>query len=333
MDFLLDNPLATMDGPPFLVLYLSVIILSAIALSVARANSDRSDHLNIPAIPPDPDPYEIAFLRGGANEVARAIIFSLIQKGIVEIVSEEKASRLKLGSLANVSDRLPVIEQTALDWMGLSREAGEVFEKKYGLVEQIEPFLSVYRDSLEKKQVLTTLESSRRLRKYGITTALFVLAVGGYKVLASIAYGNFNIGFTIVAAFVGFFVIGVITTLPRLTKLGKKYLERLRLAFEDLKYRSQAPYIRSAETKVLPQPAMAGVDPLLLSVGLFGSGILIGTVFDDYNTAFQRSQQQAGASGCGGACGGGCSSGADGGGSSCGSGCGGGGCGGGGCGG
>src|SRR5687767_8316518 len=107
MDFLLDNPLATMEGPPFLVLYLSVIILSAFALSVARANSDRSDDLNIPAIPPDPDPYEIAFLRCGANEVARAIILSLIQKGIVEIVSEEKASRLKLGSLANVSNRLP----------------------------------------------------------------------------------------------------------------------------------------------------------------------------------------------------------------------------------
>jgi uncharacterized protein (TIGR04222 family) len=100
MDFLLDNPLATMDGPAFLVLYVSVIILSAVALGVARANSDRSDNLNIPAIPPDPDPYEIAFLRGGANEVARAIIFSLIQKGFVEIVAEGKTSRLKQVSLA-----------------------------------------------------------------------------------------------------------------------------------------------------------------------------------------------------------------------------------------
>src|SRR5688572_23057803 len=125
MDFLLDNPLATMDGPPFLVLYLSVIILSAIALSVARASSDRSDNLNVPAIPPDPDPYEIAFLRGGANEVARAIIFSLIQKGMVEIVSDGKASHLKTVWLADAANRLPVIEQTALDWMGLSREAGE----------------------------------------------------------------------------------------------------------------------------------------------------------------------------------------------------------------
>jgi len=333
MDFLLDNPLATLDGPAFLVLYVSVIILLAIALSVARANSDRSDDLNIPAIPPAPDPYEIAFLRGGANEVARVIIFSLIQKGFVEIVSEGKTSHLKQASLAPGPNGLSVIEQTALDWLGLSREAGEVFEKKYGLVEQIEPFLSVYRDSLEKKQVLTSLESSRRLRKYGISAATFVCAIGGYKVLASIAYGHFNVAFTIVASFVGFLVIGAISTLPRLTKLGKKYLERLGLAFEDLKYRSQAPYIRTTETKVLPRPAMAGVDPLLLSVGLFGPTILTGTVFDDYNMAFQRSQQQAASAACGGACGGGCSSGSDGGGSSCGGGCGGGGCGGGGCGG
>ena len=331
MDFLLDNPLATMDGPAFLVLYVSVIILSVVALGAARVNSDRSDQLSIPAIPPDPDPYEIAFLRGGANEVGRAVIFSLIQKGQVEIVADAKTSRLKAVPLGDLSRGLPVIEQTALDWLGVSREASELFQKKHGLVDQIEPFISVYRDALERKQVLTSLESSRRFRKYGMSAAAFVVAIGGYKFLASIAYGNFNVAFTIIAGFIGVIAIGAVSTLPRMTKLGKKYLERLRLAFDDLKYRSQAPYIRSSETKVLPQPSFAGVDPLLLSVGLFGPSILVGTVFDDYNSAFQRSQQHAGfSSGCGsGGCGSGCSSGSDGGGSSCGGGCGGGGCGGG----
>ena len=331
MDFLLDNPLAMMDGPAFLVLYVSVIVLSAVTLGVARVNSDRSDQLSIPAIPADPDPYEIAFLRGGANEVARAVIFSLIQKGLVEIVSDAKTSRLKAVPHGTPSRELPVIEQTALDWLGVSREAGEAFQKKHGLVDQVEPFIYVYRDALEKKQVLTSLESSRRLRKFGIAAALFIVAIGGFKFLASIAYGNFNVAFTIIAGFIGVIAIGAVSTLPRMTKLGKRYLERLRLAFDDLKYRSQTPYIRTSETKVLPQPTFAGVDPLLLSVGLFGPSILVGTVFDDFNSAFQRSQQQASSGGCGsGGCGSsGCSSGSDGGGSSCGGGCGGGGCGGG----
>lgn len=327
MDFLLDNPLATMDGWAFLALYVSMIILSAVAIGIARVNSDKSDRLSIPAIPPEPDPYEIAFLRGGSNEAARSIIFSLIHKGLVEIVTEGKTSHLKPVSLSYDAGRLANIEQATMDWLGLSRESEDVFSKSHGLVRELEPFLSIYRDRLESKQLLTSRESSARLRKYGLTVLGWLFFVGGYRTITSIAQGHFNIGFTIVAGFIALIVIGAIATLPRMTKLGKKYLERLRLAFDDLKYKSQAPYIRSAEPKVIQQTGFAGVDPLLLSVGVFGSGILAGTVFDDYNAAFKKSEQQAG--GCGSGCGSGCSSGSDGGGSSCGSGCGGGGCGGG----
>ncbi|HVE58180.1 MAG TPA: hypothetical protein VNB22_15210, partial [Pyrinomonadaceae bacterium] len=127
-----------------------------------------------------------------------------------------------------------------------------------------------------------------------------------------------------------------VSNFPRVTKLGKAYLERLQTAFDNLKYTSQAAYIASNQPMVAPQTSFAGVDPLLLSVGVFGSGILAGTVFDSYNQAFQRAQSAsiAGGSSCSSGCGscstgGGssCSSGGDGG-SSCGGGCG--GCGGGG---
>lgn len=59
MDFLLDNPLATMDGPVFLVVYGIVILFSGLGLAWARMNADTSDQLAVPAIPPQPDPYEI----------------------------------------------------------------------------------------------------------------------------------------------------------------------------------------------------------------------------------------------------------------------------------
>lgn len=330
MDFLLDNPLATMDGWAFIALYVSMFILSAVAIGFARVNSDKSDRLSIPAIPPEPDPYEIAFLRGGSNEAARSIIFSLIHKGLVEIVTEGKTSRLKPVSLTYDVRRLTNIEQATMDWLGMSRESEEVFSKTHGLVRELEPFLSIYRDRLESKQLLTSHENSARLRRYRITVLGVLFAIGGFRIISTIAHGSFNIGFTIVAGFIGLIIIGAIATLPRMTKLGKMYLERLRLAFDDLKYKSQAPYIKTAEPKVIQQAGFAGVDPLLLSVGVFGSGILAGTVFDDYNAAFKKSeQQQAGGGGCGSGCGSGCSSSGDSGGSSCGSGCGGGGCGGG----
>jgi uncharacterized membrane protein YgcG len=123
--------------------------------------------------------------------------------------------------------------------------------------------------------------------------------------------GRFNVMFTIFLAIVGFVVAIGIGKVPRVTKLGKQYLERLQLAFEGLKY--QTPQTLNF------QAGAAGIDPLLLSVGVFGTGILAGTAFSHYNETFAR-QHQAGSS-CGSSCGSGSSSG-DGGGS-CGGGCGG----------
>ena len=134
------------------------------------------------------------------------------------------------------------------------------------------------------------------------------------------------IGIIVIGALAVFLSIAATKT-PRLTKLGKAYLERLQLAFQNLKPQVQmfgrADFPRSQS---LPGATFAGVDPVLLGVGVFGTGILAGTVYEDYNSVFQKAQNYA-SGGCGSSCGSGCSSG-DGGGSSCGGGCGGcGGCG------
>jgi uncharacterized protein (TIGR04222 family) len=337
MDFLLDNPLAMMDGPAFLVLFASLIVLSLIAVAAARAASDKSDKLNIPTIPPEPDPVEIAFLRGGPNEAARAAIFSLLQKQLIQIETDGKRSVLKPVIAAGGVSGLGGIDQAAMDWIGTVREAGEVFQKNGGLVARLEPYFLAYQGQLENRQLLTSEEATARLKRYARAVAAFIVLLGGYKVVVSMVYGNFNFVFTIILIAIGVAASFWIGRLPRMTKLGKQYLERLYMAFGDLKYKSQAPYIRNAETPALQSASFAGVDPLLLSVGLFGTGILAGTMFADYNTAFHRAQQQSrwtdgGGGGCGsGACGS-CSSDSGGGGSSCSSGssgCGGGGCGGG----
>lgn len=339
MDFLLDNPLAMMDGPAFLVLFASLIVFAIIAVAAVRAASDKSDRLNIPTIPPDPDPVEIAYLRGGPNEAARSVIFSLLQKRLIQIETNSAGSVLKPVLQAERISGLSGIEQTSIRWIGAVSEAGKVFRKDSGLVAELQPYFSVYQARLESRQLLTTEENHAMIRRFARAVAAFVILLGGYKVLVSLLYGHFNFIFTIVFASIGMGLMLAVGRLPRMTKLGKLYLERLNLAFSDLKYKSQAPYLRNAEGPSLQSASFAGVDPLLLSVGLFGSGILAGTVFSDYNTAFQRSQMEeakrgSGGGGCGSAGCGSCSSssgsscssgGCSGGG--CGGGCGGGGCG------
>lgn len=85
MDILLDNPLASMYGPYFLVFYIGFIFILLLVFGSVRNRIDQTDKLALPPIPPNIDPYEIAFMRGGTNEVARSVIFALMQKGLIEM--------------------------------------------------------------------------------------------------------------------------------------------------------------------------------------------------------------------------------------------------------
>lgn len=330
MDFLLDNPIAWLEGTAFIVLFIVYCISIIAVLAVAKSNLDNTDKLPIPAIPPEVDPYEVAYLRGGANELARSVIFSLMQKGFVAIVNDGKTGRIRTVENVDRSGSLTEVERTALAWVGFEREAKDVFDSRSGLVEQMELQSARYQIELANRQFLTPDDLTARAKKYAWTAAALIAGLGGYKVFASVMAGRFNIIFTIVITVIAFVVAMTVGRLPRATKLGKQYLERLRLAFEGLIYTSQKPYIgANAQRPALAESGHAGIDPLLISVGVFGTGILAGTMFAGYNDAFARAQKESGSGGggCGSSCGSGssCSSG-------CGSGCGGGGCGGGGCG-
>ncbi len=305
-----------MDGTAFLILFIVFIVITLAVLAVARATIDSTDNLPTPAIPPDVDPFEIAYLRGGANELARSVVFSLVQKGFVEIKNADKESRL----LRRIDDgrdhnRLVEIESSALAWIGVEREAKEVFDTSGGLIERMEERSARYELELSRRQFLMPDEWKSRMNKYGLSAALAIAGVGAYKIVVAWSNARSNFLFALVITIVAFVIAKRIGKLPRVTKLGRQYLARLQSAFDGLKY--QTP-------QAVGQSGTAAFDPLLLSVGVFGTGILAGTAFSHYNETFAK-QQQAGSS-CGSGCGSGCSSScgaSDGGGSSCGGGCGG----------
>ena len=334
MEFLLDNPFAAMEGTSFLVLYSFVILASIATLAYFKHTLDESDKLGTPTIPPEIDPFETAYLRGGMNELARTVVFAVRQKGFITIEKLSKTVYL-FPAKEKPEIRLSEIERRALDWIGPGREVKEVFTAPSALIDALAVYASAYRGELEKRQLLISNETRSTLRSRKWFTAAFIAALGSYKVLVGLLTGNFNILFTI-----GFAVLGVVGVIlvgreRRRTKLGELYLERLRTVFQPLRsdIAMNRPVAESAA-------GFTRVDPLLLSVGIFGGVALAGTAFYDHNEAFEKAQRESNANasgtGCGGAaCGG--SSCSTGGGSSCASGCGGcsggGGCGGGGCGG
>jgi len=328
MDFLFDNPLANMPGVVFLVFYSLFIIFTLTAFGVWKTQADKTANLTVPPIPPNIDPYEVAYLRGGMNEVARAVVFALRQKDFLIIQSDGKNSRIHRNQQQTDRRSLNQMEQSVLDWFASSREPKEVFQG-YGLQQVLDPHYEVYEARLEQQQFLTDGEMRNRIKRARNVVLFLILGFGAYKFTAAMLNGYTNVAGIVIIGVITTFITFAVAKLPRLTNLGKTYLERLQLAFDKLQYQTE----RQAMQPNVSGAQFAGVDPLLLGVGVFGGAVLVGTMYDDYNQVFQRAQHQAAASssscssGCGSSCSSGssgssCSSG-DGGGSSCGGGCGG----------
>src|ERR671912_33278 len=116
MDWLMNNPLADMYGPLFLFVYAGAIAATAIACRVATRRLDWTAKMPPPPVPSNPDPHEIAYLRGGENEVTRSVVFALVQKGLLRV--SQTGKDYQVGRTAESPERrgLTQIERRALDW-------------------------------------------------------------------------------------------------------------------------------------------------------------------------------------------------------------------------
>lgn len=297
----------SLSGPAFLVLFAVFILIILAVLAVVKYNLDNTDSYPLPAIPPQVDPYEVAHLRGGINEVARSVIFSLVQKGTVQI-DTNRITKTNNGLDART---LVDLERDTLSWIGGGRDVSEVFAGESNLTAMLEMYDERYCQNLLQRNFLMPPSLSSKARKLGYAAIVLICVVGGLKVAAALSNGRTNFLFLLVMMGIGSLLAGGISNMPRVTKLGTRYIKRLQNAFEDLKYRSQAPYIGKL---TLPEPTQtSAMDPLLLSVGVFGTGILAGTMFTDYNDAFEKAHKNTvnnsgcgSASSCGSSCGSGC---------------------------
>ncbi|MDQ4122000.1 MAG: TIGR04222 domain-containing membrane protein [Acidobacteriota bacterium] len=322
MNWLFDNPLANLPGPYFLVFYGFVILSAIIAFRIVKSRLDLTGKMPLPPIPAEPDPFEIAYLRGGANELARAATFALNQKNLVEITQNGKAIWIQQTAQAN-QPRLSPIERAVFNYYSEPRKPKELFQKG-GLKETLQPFAMTYEARLAAQNFLTDSATKTLIRKLSLIFAAAIVGLGGYKLVTAVLNGYSNYGFLIVMEIVGSIILLVMSNAPRLTEHGKKYLERLQLAFEKLKFAGIDSKVNLPQK---PAASFSAVDPLLLGVGVFGTTALVGSVYDNYNQAFHKAQQAQTSSGGSSGCGtssdsSSCSSGSDGGGG-CGGGCGG----------
>ncbi len=311
MSWLMHNPIADMYGPTFLFFYGCVIAATLITswwkIRVADPTAD------LPPLPlrANPDPYEIAYLRGGENEVTRLAIFDLIQRGYLKVSEKQKWWGGKDQRLARAPNHphprhLSPRDLKVFRFFSSSRTATDVFQSG-AIPKDVKGLCADYENKLQGEQALCPPEVSQEARRICLIAALIILGLGVYKLTVALAKGHSNVIFLIILGIGSLVGLALVGQPPRLSRLGRDYLKRLQGVFERLKPKA------GTATPGVPDTT------LLLLVSLFGVSVLTETSYASVRDMFSRSTANSG--GCGGGCGGG------------GAGCGGGGCGGGGCGG
>jgi uncharacterized protein (TIGR04222 family) len=301
MDFLFDNPLANMPGPAFLVLYGITILFSALIFYFFKSGLDWTAKQPTPLIPQSPDPFEIAYLRGGENEFARAVVFTLTRKGFLQIFNESKKSYISLVPNQPNWTTLSQLERSVLGWFQTTRETNEVFEP-YGLIEMLKPFSLIYEQKINQTSLLIPNDVKVKTKIFSFLVFGVIAALGGYKLTAAIVHGRYNILFLLLFMAIAFFVFWTLGKTKRLSQLGKRYVESLQNAFEKIKDNptiAKQYYSQSI-------PALNSVDPLLLAMGIYGTSVLVGNGYSHFDQAFGKANQSSyfgnyssGSSGCG----------------------------------
>lgn len=293
-------------GPQFLLFYsvLTVVVLLVVWRLRSRKELDDTPYSDTPWN----DPYRIAFLRGGKNELLRVAVVSLVDRGLlsVNLGPKDGVQTTDVGLQTLARKR---IERDLLQYCQVKREPKELFSASEFDVAKIE-----YEDELTRMRLMPDRQMLKGRGALFLPAAAVLLFFSLTKVVVALMRGRTNLVFLGLLTFVSLLFL-VRVAFPRLTTRGEVLLDNVRNLFESLKVR--APQIR---------PGGASTELVMLAA-VFGVGALPVQNFLWTRHLFERASKPSKKSGSGSSCGSSCGS-SDGGGDG-GGGCGGGGCGGG----
>lgn len=308
---LFENPLGRMYGPFFLMLY-ALICLGAILYVryLLPKRIIRKEDEDRPKIPSRPDPYEIAYLRKGENELLSMVIFNLVRRGYLSLKKEPTQTLV----IKNKADSMLLTAMEKDIYERLESEASlETFAKEVYRDSYFRTHTESMDISLKEQGLLWSVFESEDFRIGKMKVIVVLIAVTLYKIAAALSHGHSNIVLLIIMTIIASAILMRMQVNKMPSAKGYRLLQQMKQAFKPMhgdQLLKQPPYMEQ------------------LMLGIYGFGLLAGSEYTGfYDAAVSGLNRQAavqfegGSSGCSG---GGCS----GGGGGCGGGCGGcGGCG------
>lgn len=279
-------------GPQFLLFYLLLAGMLLAAVSILRRRLE-AQWAGGP-MPVLHDPYAIAYLRGGKNELLRVAVISLVDRGLLHASSDNLATT-PAGRATQVRKR---IEEDLLRHCLVVRKPEELFRS-----DALDAGVLEYERVLAQHKLVAD-DEIRSTRNWLTTGAIAILlAVSLAKIAIALSRGRTNIAFLVLLTIFAV-VFARKIGFPRQTVRGRQFLAELQNLFQSLRLR--ASQIR---------PGGANAD-LALAAAVFGVDVLSQRDFA-WTRDLHPPQASASSSSCGAGCGSSC------GGGGCGGGCGG----------
>ncbi len=293
-----------LNGPAFLGVY-AVLLFVTVIWSVRRRQRVL-DKFSLPGAAETrlTDPYEIAYLAGGAPRCAQLVVVKLIQCGAVKWERTRILRESRLVAVGQVEQDFNAIERTLFISMLSHGKKGMALDDVSRLVSTK---LSGIESRLAKLGLRPTASEASGRGRFIVLPMLALMGFGMVKVVVGISRDK-PVMFLILLIVITFIIAAIVAAhKKKLTPAGEELLARMRA--DNARPSDMEPLNASLCAIALLGISAAATDPLL--VGLDAA----------LTKDISRIGQQSGSSGCGGA---GCCGGSSG----CSSGCGGGGCGG-----
>jgi uncharacterized protein (TIGR04222 family) len=277
LDWMIDP--MEMPGPQFLAFYAAVAASLTVLTWWLRHKYEGGPAPRLP----NADPYQIAFLRGGADEVLRVALFQLLDREALAV----KDGRIGPGPKADEPAR-DDIEADVLAHFSIAAEPKTLFDggRSSRLCGRYEP-------ELVRLGLLPGPEDRRRRWRIGVPVAML---------LTGLAIAKFSIGISRDRPVLFLAGLGVFAPIVALAPLFQRRTARGTALVKDLK----EIFAGARETGLA-----RGASDAPLAVAVFGLACLPESVWPWRKEVFPKA---GGGSSCGGGCSGGCGGGGCGGG-------------------
>src|SRR5688572_23783790 len=192
-------------GPQFLLFY---IVLVVITLFVVRRVRSRNELQETPySDAPWNDPYRIAFLRGGKNELVRVTVVSLVDRGLLSVQND----RVQTSTIGRETKARKRIEQNILEYCRIAREPKELFSAHEFTAAEVE-----YESELARMRLMPDQEAKEGRRRLYKGAAALLLVFSLTKIFVAWTRGRMNVGLLIFLTIFALVVLLPMALFPRL---------------------------------------------------------------------------------------------------------------------